>query len=123
MSLAALMLASCGGGGGNGGGNGTPIGSAPTPTPTLGVTVSAESNFGGASLSLGVGDYPIGVIRSWPPGLGNDQISSIELAPGYIVTVCLAANLGPPGVTYTTSQASLGFLDNQISHIVVTAVP
>ncbi|MDK2760085.1 MAG: peptidase S41 [Sphingopyxis sp.] len=46
VTLAALMLASCGGGGGNGG-SGGPItaGPTPTPTPTAGCALSARQGF------------------------------------------------------------------------------
>ena len=50
------------------------------------VTVYQNVNFGGNSLDVGEGDVSIGDLRA--SSVGNDRISSIQIAPGYQVVAC-----------------------------------
>jgi len=49
------------------------------------VTVYKHINYSGAALTVGEGDVTIQDLRN---SVGNDTISSIEIAPGYTVTAC-----------------------------------
>ena len=65
MTLAALLLASCGGGGGDSSlGSGGPVTVTPTPTPTANCTLAARQNFARAVIDewyLFPGDVAAGV--------------------------------------------------------------
>ena len=69
------------------------------------VTVYQHINFGGSSLSVGEGDVSIGDLRA--SSVGNDRISSIEIAPGYEVTACQHSGLRGRCETFTSSVSDL----------------
>ena len=84
------------------------------------VTAFADNNFGGPTWSLTEGDYAIADIHSSP--IGNDAISSIQIAEGYAVIACEHSNKNGRCETYTSSVPVLGIMNNTISSLTVTAV-
>ena len=69
------------------------------------VTVYQHVNFGGSSLSVGEGDVTFGALRT--SSVGNDRISSIEIAPGYVVFACQHGGFGGRCETFTGSVSNL----------------
>jgi len=69
------------------------------------VTVFQHVNFGGSSLGLGEGDTTIGALRN--SRVGNDRISSIQIADGYEVFACQHSRFRGRCETFTASTADL----------------
>ena len=83
-----------------------------------GVTVYADGNNSGASWSIGPGTYSLASIAGSP--VGNDKISSIEIAPGYAVKACEHGSGGGECQTYTSSVNLVGTnFNDQISYLEV----
>ena len=75
------------------------------------VTVHQNVNFSGRELSVGAGDVSIQDLRNT---VGNDVISSIEIAPGYTVLACQNSRLRGRCETFTSDVSDLrtiGFND------------
>ncbi|WP_437305610.1 basic secretory protein-like protein [Sorangium sp. So ce388] len=89
---------------------------APLPA-TSGITVYEDSSFGGRAVILDRGEYDVSDLGA--RAVGNDWISSIQVPAGYTVTVYLDSPFAGTSVVYTSSQASLGTLNDKISSIVV----
>ena len=70
-------------------------------------------NFTGASWSVELGSFNIDAF--FASAIGNDNLSSIRIEPGYSVTICQHANNGGLCETYSSSVAQLGALNNQAS--------
>ena len=70
------------------------------------VTVFKHANFTGSSLSVGEGVVSRRVLRR--SGVGNNDISSIEIEPGYEVVACKRNNQKGVCETITGSVADLG---------------
>ena len=81
------------------------------------VTVFSEPNFTGIQLELSEGIFQVADLNAGP--IGNDNISSILVPAGYEVRVAQHGNNSGIRATYTSSQADLGSLDNNISWIQV----
>ena len=84
------------------------------------VTFYEGENFTGASWSVGPGSFNIDALAA--SAIGNDNLSSIRIEPGYAVTICQHGNNGGLCETYTSSVAQLGALNNQASSISVAQV-
>ena len=90
--------------------------------PTGPVTVYQNVNFGGSSLDAGEGDVSIEDLRA--SSVGNDRISSIQIAPGYQVVACQNSRFRGRCDTFTSNDLDLrdiGFND-VISSLRVTRI-
>ncbi|MEM7131274.1 MAG: choice-of-anchor B family protein, partial [Chloroflexota bacterium] len=75
----------------------------------------ADANYGGAEWAVQVGIYDLPAVLLSP--VGNDEISSIEIEPGYEVRACSEGDGNGTCTTYFTSTTELGIMDNQISYV------
>ena len=81
-----------------------------------GVVLYSESNFWGDEQTFSAGSYDVGALDV----IGNDQTSSLIVAPGMKTTVCMEAGFGNC-VTYTGSVAFVGpTFNDQISSLIVS---
>ena len=87
------------------------------------VTVYQNVNFGGNSLDVGEGDVSIGDLRA--SSVGNDRISSIEIAPGYQVVACRNSRFRGRCETFTNSVSDLRTIsfNDVISSLRVNKIP
>ena len=85
----------------------------------LPVTVYRNVNFNGSALSVGEGEVTIGDLRN--SAVGNDQLSSIEIAPGYEVVACVNSRLRGRCDVFTSSVTDLRTigLNDTISSLLV----
>ena len=84
--------------------------------PTQGAILYSEANFGGVSWSVGEGQYDINDLIA--SGIGNDNVSSAKVAPGYQLQLCIH---GPTDcISHTTSAANLGAGNNNTSSLIVS---
>ena len=81
------------------------------------------ANFTGASWSLPVGEYDIAEINA--SSIGNDALSSLTVASGFSVELCLHNQQREDNVceVFQSSSASLGSLNNNASSLTVFAQP
>ena len=86
------------------------------------VTVYQHVNYRGHSYSVGLGEVTFADIRNSP--VGNDRISSIEIAPGYAVYACEHSRLRGRCVTFTNDTPDLRKFrfNDVISSMVVSKV-
>ena len=89
----------------------------------LPVTVYRNVNFNGSALSVGEGEVTIGDLRN--SAVGNDQLSSIEIAPGYEVVACVNSRLRGRCDVFTSSVTDLRTigLNDTISSLLVRPQP
>ena len=87
------------------------------------VTVYRNVNFGGSSLDIGEGDVSIAALRE--SSVGNDRISSIEIASGYQVVACRNSGFRGRCETFTSDVLDLRDIDfnDVISSLSVSKVP
>ncbi len=87
------------------------------------VTVFRDANFGGDSLSSGAGDVSFGDLLE--SSVGNDQISSIEIADGFEVLACQDSGFRGRCEVFTYTVLNLGSVgfNNQISSFRVRVAP
>ena len=84
--------------------------------PTQGGIVYSEPNFGGASWAVAEGTYDMNDLIAG--GIGNDNVSSVKVAPGYQIQLCAH---GPTDcVSHPASAASLGSGNNSTSSLIVS---
>lgn len=83
-----------------------------------GVTFYQDSNYGGSSVSLGVGEYNMNNLIS--AGIPNDSISSISVSSGYTVTLYKDINFAGTTKVLTASASTLGDFDNQTTCVKIT---
>jgi len=91
---------------------------APAPSTEEGVTLHRASDFGGASVTVGAGTYPIGFLIN--SVIGNDQLSSLTIPEGWSVEACQDHDFGGRCITYVQSISLTGF-DNEASSLRVIA--
>ena len=91
--------------------------------PTGPVTVYRNVNFGGSSLDAGEGDVSIADLRA--SSVGNDRISSIEIAPGYQVVACRNSGFRGRCEFFTNDVLDLRDIDfnDVISSLRISKVP
>jgi hypothetical protein len=82
------------------------------------VEVFTDSNYGGAYAALEEGDY---VLRVAVGGVGNDSISSLKVASGWVATVYDNFDFTGESSQFTSDTPTLGALNDKISAIRVTA--
>jgi len=90
------------------------VAAAGTTTPVTGcagVTIYQNANFSGDKTCLIAGDYPSPTVFA---PIGNDQISSIKVEPGYSATVYDDGNFGGPTLVTATDINNLS--DKQVSY-------
>ena len=76
----------------------------------------SEPNYGGVSWAVDEGTYNLNDLIAG--GIGNDNVSSVKVAPGYQLQLCIH---GPTDcVSHTTSAASLGAGNNNTSSLIVS---
>ena len=87
------------------------------------VTVYQNVNFGGSSLDIGEGDVSIAALRA--SSVGNDRISSIEIASGYQVVACRNSGFRGRCEFFTSDVLDLRDIDfnDVISSLRVSKVP
>ena len=84
--------------------------------PSEGAILYSEPNHGGVSWVVGEGTYDINDLVAG--GIGNDNVSSVKVAPGYLLQLCIH---GPTDcVSHTNSAASLGAGNNNTSSLIVS---
>ncbi|MGB7180762.1 MAG: ricin-type beta-trefoil lectin domain protein [Burkholderiaceae bacterium] len=84
------------------------------------VTVYQHSAFGGTSWSIGEGTHDANKVIASP--VGNDEISSIRIQPGYSVEACQHGGGAGNCVTYNSSIQYVGSaMNDQISYLRVFA--
>ena len=84
--------------------------------PTQGGILYSEPNYGGVSWAVDEGTYNLNDLIAG--GIGNDNVSSVKVAPGYQLQLCIH---GPTDcVSHTTSAASLGAGNNNTSSLIVS---
>ena len=85
------------------------------------VKLYTGSNYSDLAWGLAQGTHGFGDVRQSP--VGNDAISSIEIAQGYLVELCEHSAGGGACKTYSTSTPQIeGLLNNGASHIEVKTV-
>ncbi|MGK4007165.1 basic secretory protein-like protein [Sorangium sp. So ce1036] len=89
---------------------------APLPA-TSGIAVYENPGFGGRAVVLDRGQYDASDLGA--RAIGNDWISSIQVPPGYTVTVYYDSPFSGTSIQYTADAATLGAMNDQISSIVV----
>ncbi len=85
----------------------------------LPVTVYKDGDFTGTSQSFDVGFYNDNVLKS---GVGNDQISSVRVAPGYRVTLYKDANYSGDSYILTSDSSWLGWFNDVTSSLKVELI-
>lgn len=85
------------------GGGGTPP---TTPPPANGVTFYADINYGGAAITLGVGNYTLSQLNA--AGIPNDWMSSLKVPNGWTVEVYEHNDFGGTKWTFTASSSWVG---------------
>jgi hypothetical protein len=91
-------------------------GLAPAPA-TQGITVFADASFGGRSVMLDRGTYPLIELRA--RGIQNDWISSISVPAGYTVRAFTDDGFQGAEVVYSASASSLGSQNDLFSSLIV----
>ena len=91
-------------------------GQAQAAEPSQGAILYTEANFGGVSWAVGEGQYGINDLIS--SGIGNDNVSSAKVAPGYQLQLCIHGL--SDCVSHTTSAANLGAGNNNTSSLIVS---
>jgi hypothetical protein len=85
-----------------------------------GVTLYSESNFWGAEQSLPAGSFDAAALA----GVGNDQTSSLVVAPGLQARVCSESGGWGNCQTFTGWVAFVGpVLNGNISSVEITPIP
>lgn len=85
-------------------------------------TIYSDTNFGGNSKELCAGNYDISDLTAF--GIGNDELSSIRVSPGYKVLLYENKGFNGSEKSITESSGSLGDFDNTASSLrVETAAP
>jgi tape measure domain-containing protein len=79
------------------------------------VTVYRDSNYGGGSSTMGIGNNGLGAV-------GNDELSSIRVASGYLATLFRDGNFSGGSVGYTSNAAGVGGFNDQTSSIRVSKI-
>lgn len=78
------------------------------------VTVFVDKNFNGAGHPVGAGRYDLNT-----HAVGEDTISSIQIPPGWSVTVYSDLGLQGASATFTTDTGDLGGFNDTISSLIV----
>jgi hypothetical protein len=82
-----------------------------------GAVLYSEINFGGAQQTFPAGTYDVGALTI----IGNDQTSSLIVAPGMRATLCMEAGFGDC-VSFTGNVPNVGALYNdRTSSLIVSA--
>ena len=89
-------------------------------TSSAKATFYENSNYSGWSVALSEGRYDYGTMIS--KGIKNDQISSIKVADGYIVTLYNDAGFAGSKKTLFTDASGLGDFNDKTSAIVIEKV-
>jgi len=91
----------------------------PSPTPSDAPIVAfSDANFSGQAWPMTAGEYDISAVSNSP--IGNDAISSIQIAPGYSVNACIHSGFRICQ-TFTASVSELGNANNQFSALEVVS--
>jgi len=84
------------------------------------VKLYPDSNYGGAKVQIGVGDYLLQQLKAY--GLKANDLSSLQVPNGFTVTLYDGDNFGGTSTTVTSDTASLGSMDNKVESIRVSYV-
>ncbi|WP_162341863.1 Vps62-related protein [Paenibacillus paridis] len=85
----------------------------------LPVTAYANSPYGGIEQAFGVGNFNVDVLQS---GVGNDQISSLRIAPGYKVTLYKDYNFGGASKVLTADAIFIFDFNDSVSSLKVETI-
>ena len=80
------------------------------------IVLFKNCNYGGTSLTLGIGNYP----NISNAGFSNDDLSSIQIPAGMKVTLYQHYNFGGTSVVFTADDACLN--DNQFNNIALSLI-
>ncbi|MDC0721151.1 hypothetical protein [Nannocystis bainbridge] len=80
--------------------------------------VYEHANFGGRSLTLGVGRHDVAKIQE----LGNDAVSSLKVGPGVRVILYEHAGFGGPARVYSGPVAQLSDFNDRVSSVVIEPI-
>jgi Ca2+-binding RTX toxin-like protein len=84
------------------------------PGGYIGATIYEQDSYGGKAQDLGVGNYDINTLQ-----IGNDSLSSLQVNPGFKVTLYQHLRYGGSSRTFTESTNLLGNFNNITSSIKV----
>ena len=92
------------------------------PPSTGAAALFVDQNYSGASATLAAGSYNVQRLAA-PDSVGNDTVSSLQVAPGYTVTVYTDADFGGASKTFTADAPYVGDdFNDKTSSVTVTAV-
>lgn len=99
-------------------GNSSGSGSSSGSSSSSGVTFYEHSGYGGWSVTLGQGTYDYNEMVA--AGIKNDQLTSLKVPSGYIVTLYENSNFGGSTKTVTSDTSLLSDFNDKASSIKIT---
>ena len=94
-----------------------------TAADSIPAQLFVDQNYGGASMALSQGSYNVDRLSA-PDAVGNDTVSSIKVAPGYVVTVFTDPDLGGASRQFSADTPYVGDdFNDKISSVSVDKSP